>query len=109
MAKSKNAGESTADVEVTSISRHGFWLHLAARELFVDFREFPWFADAPINKIMNVRWPSPDHLHWPELDVDLSSSQSSILRSFLFILSRREPPLSELRVAGASSFGPALH
>jgi hypothetical protein len=21
---------------------------------------------------MNVRWPSPDHLHWPDLDVDLS-------------------------------------
>jgi len=72
MAKSKNAGASTADVEVTSISRHGFWLYLAGRELFVDFREFPWFADAPVNKIMNVRWPSPDHLLWPELDVDLS-------------------------------------
>lgn len=72
MAKSKNAGVSTADIEVTSISRHGFWLYLRDRELFVSFREFPWFAEAPVNKIMNVRWPTADHLHWPDLDVDLS-------------------------------------
>lgn len=72
MAKSRNAGVSTADVEVTSISRHGFWLYLGGRELFVDFREFPWFADAPVKHLTNVRWPSPDHLHWPVLDIDLS-------------------------------------
>lgn len=57
---------------VTNISRHGFWLYLRGRELFVSFREFPWFADAPVKKILNVRWPAPDHLHWPDLDVDLS-------------------------------------
>lgn len=72
MAKSKNAGANTADIEVTSISRHGFWLYVGGRELFVDFREFPWFADAPVNHVVNVRWPSPDHLSWPDLDVDLS-------------------------------------
>ncbi len=70
--KSKNAGVSTADVEVTSISRHGFWLYLGGRELFVSFQEFPWFADSPVAKITNVQWPSPNHLYWPELDVDLS-------------------------------------
>ena len=42
------------------------------RELFVAFNEFPWFADAPVKKILNVRLPSPDHLSWPDLDVDLS-------------------------------------
>jgi hypothetical protein len=72
MARSKSAGISTGEVEVTNISRHGFWLYLGTREIFVSFREFPWFADAPVAKITNVRWPSPDHLHWPELDIDLS-------------------------------------
>ena len=70
--KSKNVGASTADVEVTSISRHGFWLYLGGRELFVSFQEFPWFADAPVAKVTNVKWPSPNHLYWPELDLDLS-------------------------------------
>ena len=72
MAKLKNGGATTTDVEVASISRHGFWLYLGGRELFVDFREFPWFAEASITKILNVRWPSSDHLTWPDLDIDLS-------------------------------------
>jgi hypothetical protein len=68
----KNGGATTADIEVTNISRHGFWLYLDDRELFLSFKEFPWFAEAAVNKIVNVRRPSPDHLHWPDLDVDLS-------------------------------------
>jgi hypothetical protein len=72
MEKSKNAGAGIAEVEVTSISRHGFWLYLAGRELFVSFTDFPWFAEAPVSKIVDVKWPSPNHLYWPELDIDLS-------------------------------------
>ena len=65
-------GSFTSAVEVTNISRHGFWLWLGDRELFVSFAEFPWFADAPVAKILNVQRPAADHLHWPDLDVDLS-------------------------------------
>ncbi len=72
MSKSNNGGVSTTEVEVTNISKHGFWLYLGGRELFVAFNEFPWFGDAPVKKIINVRWPSHDHLYWPDLDVDLS-------------------------------------
>ncbi|HSY48834.1 MAG TPA: DUF2442 domain-containing protein [Thermoanaerobaculia bacterium] len=72
MSKSKSAGVSTGEVEVTSISGHGSGLYLGGRELFVDFRGFPWFAEAPISKVLNVLWPAPDHLAWPDLDVDLS-------------------------------------
>ncbi|HUP63301.1 MAG TPA: DUF2442 domain-containing protein [Thermoanaerobaculia bacterium] len=68
----KKDGAATTEAEVVSIGKHGFWLSLAGRELFVPFAEFPWFAEAPIRKVLNVRWPTPDHLHWPELDIDLS-------------------------------------
>ena len=57
---------------MTNISGHGFWVYLSGRELFVSFQQFPWFAEAPVGKIANVEWPSPDHLYWPELDIDLS-------------------------------------
>jgi hypothetical protein len=57
---------------VTSISRQGFRLWLRDRELLVPFAEFPWFADAPVAKILHVEWPSDDHFYWPDLDVDLS-------------------------------------
>ena len=70
--KSQPHGVPASEAEVTNVSRRGFWLWLSGRELFVDFREFPWFAEAPVAKIMNVEWPSEDHLYWPELDVDLS-------------------------------------
>jgi hypothetical protein len=69
---SEPRGSSTSAVEVTNISRHGFWLWLRDRELFVPFDQFPWFRTAPVGKLLNVEWPSADHLYWPELDVDLS-------------------------------------
>ena len=65
-------GDATSEVEVTNISRHGFWLWLRDRELFVSFADFPWFAEASVAKITNVEWPSADHLYWPDLDIDLS-------------------------------------
>lgn len=72
MTKLSKGGASTTDVEVVSIDRHGLWLNLLGRELFVSFGEFPWFADAAVRQVLNVRWPSPDHLYWPDLDIDLS-------------------------------------
>ncbi len=65
-------GADISLVEVTNVSRHGFWILLEAEELFLPFAEFPWFRDVAIAKILHVENPSPDHLYWPELDVDLS-------------------------------------
>ena len=70
--KSAALGPSTSQVEVTNVSQHGFWLFIAERELFVPFRDFPWFKDASIAAITRVELPSPHHLYWPELDVDLA-------------------------------------
>ena len=70
--KSAVLGQSTSEVEVTNVSKHGFWLLLGEEELFVPFAEFPWFRDAPIGKIIEVELPSPHHLYWPALDIDLA-------------------------------------
>ena len=70
--KSAALGPSTSQVEVTNVSPHGFWLFIAERELFVPFRDFPWFKDASIAAITRVELPSPHHLYWPDLDVDLA-------------------------------------
>jgi hypothetical protein len=72
MAKSSSAGANITDVEVTSISRHGFWLFVVGREYFVSFAEFPWFENASVKQLTNVRLSPPDQLRWPHLDVDLS-------------------------------------
>ena len=65
-------GSGTSEAEVTKVSRQGFWLLLGDEELFVSFRDFPWFAEAPIGKLTHVELPQPHHLYWPELDVDLA-------------------------------------
>ena len=70
--KSVARGENTSAVEVLNVSPHGFWLLLAGEELFVSFADFPWFRDATIRQITRVDVPSPHHLHWPELDIDLA-------------------------------------
>lgn len=63
---------TTTSAEVTNISKHGFWLLLGDEELLVPFEQFPWFKKATVEQITSLEHPSPDHLYWPELDVDLS-------------------------------------
>jgi hypothetical protein len=70
--KSAQLGKLTSEVEVTNISKHGFWLLLDGRELFLPFAEFPWFRDVPVGKLLNVELPHAHHLYWPDLDVDLA-------------------------------------
>jgi hypothetical protein len=47
-------------------------LFVGERELFVSFKEFPWFQDASVRAITNVQLPSPHHLYWPDLDIDVA-------------------------------------
>lgn len=70
--KSATLGKATSGAEVMNISKHGFWLLLADEELFIPFKEFPWFKEASVLEILKVEWPQPDHLYWPDLDVDVA-------------------------------------
>lgn len=70
--RSTPRGRNTSAVEVTKITQHGFWIFIRNREVFASFAEFPWFEQASIRDIMTVELPSPHHLYWPELDIDLA-------------------------------------
>lgn len=65
-------GSSTSEAEVSHISKNGVWLLLADEELFMSYHDFPLFKEVPVAKILEVEWPSKDHLYWPSLDIDLS-------------------------------------
>jgi Protein of unknown function (DUF2442) len=98
--KSALRGKHTSEVEVTNVSPQGFWILLDDRELFLPFETFPWFRDATVHQICLVERPSPHHLHWPQLDVDLAVEsidhpERFPLRSRIRpnqALPRREPP-----------------
>jgi hypothetical protein len=64
-------GADTSVLEVTNISKHGFWLLLDEQEYFLPFAQFPWFEAAPVAAILNVERLHAEHLYWPDLDVDL--------------------------------------
>lgn len=70
--KSAAHGKSILRVEVTNMAPTGFWLLLEGREVFLPFSKFPWFRQAQIAQICDVELPSPGHLYWPLLDIDIS-------------------------------------
>lgn len=70
--KSVQRGRRTLSAEVTHVSTTGLWVLVEAREFFLAFTDFPWFADATIRQITRVERPSPHHLYWPDLDIDLA-------------------------------------
>ncbi|MGQ0556182.1 MAG: DUF2442 domain-containing protein [Nitrospiraceae bacterium] len=65
-------GKGFPGVEVTHISKHGIWLATRDHEIFISFKEFPWFQDATVRKLMNVKQRTPTCLHWPDLAIDLA-------------------------------------
>lgn len=65
-------GAPTSAVEVTNISRHGFWYLLGSQELLLPFEHFPWFRRRTIEQLVDVQWPTAEHLYGPQLDADVS-------------------------------------
>jgi Protein of unknown function (DUF2442) len=69
--KSAKRGKNISEVEVQGISKFGVWLYVLGKEYFLSYDEYPWFRDARVSNVMNVRLINANHLEWPELDVDL--------------------------------------
>lgn len=66
-------GKSISQPEITHISANGVWLLTSSnKELFMSYKDFPWFKDQPIKVIFNVEEQPPGHFYWPDIDVDLS-------------------------------------
>ena len=70
--KSAPPGTGTSAIEVANVSPHGFCLLIGSEELFVPFDKFPWFRNASIDQLTRVELPTPHHLRWPALDIDLA-------------------------------------
>jgi len=80
----KNHGRGISQVEVLNISQFGIWIYVA-KEYFLPYKEFPWFRDAKLADIHNVRLIHPFHLYWPALDVDLDLNSLNNLEKYSLI------------------------
>lgn len=69
--KSETRGTDIS-VEAAVIPGGGVRLVLNGTEYVLDLENFPWFRGATEASISNVRIERPNHLHWPDLDVDLT-------------------------------------
>lgn len=66
-------GTYISEAEVTNIDKYGIWIFVNKKEYFLSHKEFPWFKNAKISEILNVKLLKKSHLYWPELDIDLST------------------------------------
>jgi hypothetical protein len=78
-------GANTTQVEVANIDQFGFWLLIRDREYFLPYDNFPWFRKASVGQILHVELLHGEHLHWPDLDVDLSIESLDAPESFPLI------------------------
>ena len=69
---SSKRGDTTSAVEITSVGTHGIWMLRQDEEFFLSYDDFPWFRNQPRQKVLNVQELTPEHLYWPDMDVDLS-------------------------------------
>lgn len=70
--KSIQHGADISAVDIVHINQHGVWLNLKGVEYFLPYDQYPWFKEARVGEILNVELFHETHLHWPELDIDLS-------------------------------------
>ncbi len=71
LGKRTSAAKRSGDVEILSVSPHGIWLLVRQAEYLLKYDEHPWFRDATVRDIFDVRLLHGTHLWWPTLDVDL--------------------------------------
>ena len=63
----------TDNAEVTNISSFGIWVLVGGVELFISYREYPFFCGASIKDIADVEEDSMENLHWSKLDIDIET------------------------------------
>ncbi|MCH8068157.1 MAG: DUF2442 domain-containing protein [Candidatus Marinimicrobia bacterium] len=78
-------GKNISEVEVSNISKHGFWLFVNEKEYFLPYDEYPWFKDAKVSDILNVTLLHKFHLYWGKLDIDLEVSSLDNLNHYPLI------------------------
>ena len=68
--KSEKLGKNISTIEIHA-SPFGMWLLVHDTEYFLSYKDYPWFKEAKISDIYDVKLLHESHLHWRTLDVDL--------------------------------------
>ena len=86
--KLQSPGKNTSNAEITQISVNGVWALVKGVEFFMSYEDFPWFQNATVAEIHNVRLLHGVHLRWPDLDVDLHMDSLKDLAQYPLVYAR---------------------
>lgn len=67
---SKNNGGNTS-VKVLTITAKGILLSLPQGDFFLGYNHYPWFENASVKQVFDVKMETPRSIRWDDLDVDL--------------------------------------
>lgn len=85
--KLKDPGKNISRISILNISEFGIWILVYGKEYFLPYKDFPWFKNARLTEIHNVRLHHGFHLYWPDLDVDLHLDSINNLEKYCLISS----------------------
>jgi hypothetical protein len=80
--KSKKLGKPISKAEIHGITIHGIWLHIDSTEYFLPFSEYPWFKNASLANILDLKLINNHHLRWERLDIDLELDSLNNLEKY---------------------------
>jgi hypothetical protein len=74
-----------AGAEVVQIAPDGLKVRAGSQEYFLDYRDFPWLENAPVGHVLHVDLSDPDHLRWPDLNVEIDLGALTPLDPLAFL------------------------
>ena len=66
----KTSGSNTL-AKVLTITANGILLSIPEGDFFLNYKDYPWFRNAPINQVFDVEMEGDYAVRWNALDVDL--------------------------------------
>ena len=66
----QTSGSNTL-AKVLTITANGILLSIPEGDFFLNYKDYPWFRNAPINQVFDVEMEGDYAVRWNALDVDL--------------------------------------
>ncbi len=71
MKKTLNQNSANTFAKVLVVTANGMLISIPMGDYFLPYSQYPWFKDAKVSDVMNVKMVGDDDLRWEALDVDL--------------------------------------
>ena len=78
----------TISVNVRSIMPDGIFLTLYGNDYYLSYNRLPWFRDAKISDIFNVKMIGDYGIRWDTLDVDLEIGSLKYPEKYPLVMKR---------------------